>query len=435
MTHALHWLLAIEIVGVVVFAAAYRSLDHYIYWLGGQAVTDGIGLYSERHSGLWFTNTPFMAVLFAPMAELPLTVARMAWQLASVAAFAWACASALRLAGRRPTRTAVAAAVALGLLLEPVWHSLFLGQVNLFLLALVLADVQRASEGRRAGIGIGVAAAIKITPAVFIVLLLMAGRFKAAMTAAGAFVLCTAAAYLVNPAASRLYWLDTFYDTSRVGVPYISNQSPHGAAARILGGVDQIGSWYQAVPLAIGVLGLAVAALWAHRDDWLAAAAVTGVTGLLVSPISWSHHWVWALPALLVLVRTGDRALALGGFLLFLLAPPWWTPRDGGPDEYGFHGVLTAVANSYALAGLAFLLFMAALLRTRSSTGYGTGPGSGSPETFSRVLGPDFRSTVLRVGRRSSLVAGQRPGRANRARTKGRVSAWERVRAPLWSVR
>ncbi|MEO3784088.1 glycosyltransferase 87 family protein [Actinocorallia sp. B10E7] len=359
---------AIEIVGIVVFSAAYRSLDHYIYWLGGQAVTDGTSLYSERHSGLWFTNTPFMAVLFAPMAALPLTAARMVWQLASVAAFAWACVSALRLAGRRPTRSAVAAAVALGLLLEPVWHSLFLGQVNLFLLALVLADVQRVSTGRRAGIGIGIAAAVKLTPAVFIVLLLAAGRVRAAMTAAGTFVLCTATAHLITPDASRLYWLHTFYDTSRVGVPYISNQSPYGALARILGGVDHIGAWYQAVPVVFGILGLTLAALWARRGDWLAAAAVTGVTGLLMSPISWSHHWVWAVPALAVLVRTGDRALALGGFLLFLLTPPWWTPHDGGPDEYGFHGVLTAAANAYLLAALAFLLFMAALLRPRASS-------------------------------------------------------------------
>ncbi|GAA0943775.1 glycosyltransferase 87 family protein [Actinocorallia libanotica] len=366
--HAPYWLLAIEIVGVVVFAAAYRSLDHYIYWLGGQAVTDGTQLYGERHSGLWFTNTPFLAVLFAPMSELPLTAARMAWQSAAVAAFAWACVSALRLAGRRPTGRTVAAAVALGLLLEPVWHTLFLGQVNLFLLALVLADVRRVSEGRRAGLGIGVAAAIKITPAIFVVLLLAAGRVRAAMTAAGAFVLCTAAAYLVNPDASRLYWSHTFYDTSRLGVPYISNQSPYAAAVRILGGVDEVGAWYQAVPLVLGVLGLAVAAAWARRGDWLAAAAVTGVTGLLVSPISWSHHWVWALPALAVLVRAGDRIPALGGFLLLLLAPPWWTPRDGGPDEYGFHGVLTAVANSYLLAGLAFLLLMAVRLRTRAAS-------------------------------------------------------------------
>ncbi|GAA3929529.1 glycosyltransferase 87 family protein [Actinomadura viridis] len=359
-------MLAIEFAGVVVFAVAYRSLDHYIYWLGGQAIMDGARLYQERLAGLWFTNTPFMAVLSMPMAALPLTVARTAWQLASVAAFAWACVTTLRLAGRRPSRSTVTAAVALGFLLEPIWHSVFLGQVNLFLLALVLTDIRRVSQGRAAGIGIGVAAAIKLTPAIFIVLLLAAGRVRAAVTAAATFVLCATAAYAVAPDASRLYWLHTFYDTSRVGVPYISNQSPYGAAVRILGGVDGVGAWFQVVPIAAGICGLAVAALWARRGDWLSAVAVTGTTGLLVSPISWAHHWVWVVPALAVLLRNGNRRSALAGYLLFLLAVPWWTPRDGGPDEYGFHGLLTFAANGYLVAGLAFLVHMAVRLRGTS---------------------------------------------------------------------
>lgn len=182
------------------------------------------------------------------------------------------------------------------------------------------------------------------------------------MTAGVTFVLCGLIGYLVAPGASRLYWLHTFYDTSRVGASYISNQSPYGAAVRIFGGVTHVGSWYQLVPLAIGIFGLTVAAVWARNDDWLSAAAVTGVTGLLVSPISWSHHWVWVLPALAVLVRDGGRVRALCGYLLLLLAPMWWTPRSGGPSEYGFHGLLTLVANCYLVAGLLFLAYMAGRL-------------------------------------------------------------------------
>ncbi|MGH3389521.1 MAG: glycosyltransferase 87 family protein, partial [Actinomadura sp.] len=140
---ALCGLLAIEVLVVVVFAATYDSLDFTIYWLGGHAITQDTRLYEEQLAAHWFTNTPFMATLFVPMAAIPLTVARVIWQLTSVAAFAWACTTALRLAGHRTSRRTVAAAVAVGLLLEPVWHSLFLGQVNLLLLALVLADVRR----------------------------------------------------------------------------------------------------------------------------------------------------------------------------------------------------------------------------------------------------------------------------------------------------
>ncbi|GAB2837357.1 glycosyltransferase 87 family protein [Actinocorallia aurea] len=356
---AAYAVLAVEVLAVLVFAVAYPSLDHHIYWLGGGALTDGTSLYTERHAGLWFTNTPFMALLFAPASALPLTVARVLWQLGSVAALAWACVCALRLAGRPHSRASLAAAVALGLLLEPVWHTLFLGQVNLFLLALVLDDVRRVAEGRSAGIGVGIAAAVKLTPGIFIVLLFAAGRVRAAVTAGAVFLLCTGAAFAFAPEASRTYWTGTFLDTSRVGVPYIGNQSPIGAAARVLGGVAEIPDAYRLLPLALGIAAVAVAAAWARRGDWLAAAAVTGVAGLLVSPLSWTHHWVWALPALLVLARKSPRVAATAA-VLFLLAPPWLTPHDGGPAEYGLHGLLTVAANAYLAAALLFLAYMAA---------------------------------------------------------------------------
>jgi hypothetical protein len=47
------------------------------------------------------------------------------------------------------------------------------------------------------------------------------------------------------------------------------------------------------------------------------------------------------------------------GYLLFAVAPFWYTPHSGGPREYGFHGLVTLVANCYLIAGLAFLAYMA----------------------------------------------------------------------------
>ena len=96
-----------------------------------------------------------------------------------------------------------------------------------------------------------------------------------------------------------------------------------------------------------------------RRGDWLAAVTVTGTTGLLVSPISWAHHWVWVLPALVLLLRDGHRIAAGFGYLLFAVAPFWFTPHAAGPREYGFHWLVTLVANCYLLAGLAFLGYMA----------------------------------------------------------------------------
>ncbi|KAB2348275.1 glycosyltransferase 87 family protein [Actinomadura rudentiformis] len=355
--------LAIELAAIVCFSVMYDSLDFHIYMWGGEAVLDDERLYREQGLAHWFTNTPFAAVTFAPLATLPLVVARVLWQLSSVAAFVVACVAAMKLAGWRASRATVGGVVAAGLALQPMYQTFFQGQVNLILLALVLTDVLRASRdggARWVGVGVGVAAAMKLTPGIFIVFFLVAGRTKAAITAGMTFVCCTALGFVVAPGASWLYWTETFYDTSRVGVPYISNQSPNGAFARMLNGVDNVGAWYPVLQVALAVIGLGAAAVLARHDDWLGAAAVTGTTGLLVSPISWAHHWVWIMPALVLLVRGGRKARIAAGaaYVIFVLAPFWWTPHDGGPREYGFHGLMTLVANCYLVAGLAFLVFM-----------------------------------------------------------------------------
>lgn len=347
---------------VIGFAIAYRPFDLNIYLWGGSAVTHGMRLYLVQPHANWFTYPPFAAAVFTPLAALPALVVDVAWEIASVAALAWSCVLALKLAGWRPSNTIVAAVVAASFLLEPVYHTLYLGQVNLILLVLVMTDVWRTARGRTAGLGTGVAAAIKLTPAIFIVLFLLTRRSRNAAIAAGTFASCALLGYLVDPSASRLYWTRLFYDTARVNATYISNQSPYAAAARILGGVSHVGSWYLAIPLIIGVLGLAVAATLARRGDWLGAAAVTGTTSLLVCPISWTHHWVWIMPALIVLLRGGiaSQIAAACGYLLFVLAPMWWTPWSWTTSEYGFHGLVTLAANCFLIAGLAFLAYMTA---------------------------------------------------------------------------
>jgi alpha-1,2-mannosyltransferase len=359
----IYGVLAAEVAVVAAAAVAYNPLDFSIYLWGGEAVADDARLYLEQGYAHWFTYSPFAALVFAILAAFPAIAVRVMWQLASVAALAGSIAIALRLSGRRLVAAEVAAFTAAALLLEPVYHTLYQGQINLILMALALLDVWLVSQGRRAGYAIGIAAAIKLTPAIFVVMLLATGRrtaVRAALTVTATFLACGLAGFLVAPEASRLYWSGLFHDISRVGVPYISNQSPLGAAARIMNGVDHVGLWLAALSLAIGAAGLALAVAYARRNDWLAAAATTGVTGLLVSPISWTHHWVWVVPALIVLFHDGRRYAAAAGFLLFALAPLWWTPHFGGSAEYGLHGFVTLVANSYLLAGLGFLAYMAA---------------------------------------------------------------------------
>jgi alpha-1,2-mannosyltransferase len=354
--------LAVQVTAVLVFALVYQPFDLAIYLWGGRAVTHGLQLYAVQVRGNWFTYPPFAAALFTPLSLLPPVVVGVAWDLGSVAALAWSARACLRLAGYQPAAAVTAAVTAAALLLEPVYHTLYLGQVNVILLALVLADLRRVQQGRPAGIGIGLAAAIKLIPGLFIVFLLATRRVRDAVTASAVFAACAAAGYAINPAASRLYWTRLFDDTGRVSATYISNQTPYAALARILGGTSHVGPWYLAISAALGLAGLTAAARLAARRDWLAAAALTGVTSLLVSPISWTHHWVWALPALLTLLTRAAtpaaRLTTAAAYALFITAPMWFTPWANDSAQLGFHWALTLAANSFLLAGLAYLTWM-----------------------------------------------------------------------------
>jgi Glycosyltransferase family 87 len=355
--------LGVQVLAVLVFALVYRPFDLWIYLWGGRAVTHGLELYAVQVRGNnWFTYPPFAAALFTPLTALPPVLVGVGWELGTIAALAWSGRACLRLAGYQPAPAVTAAVTAGALLLEPVYHTLFLGQVNVFLLALVLADITRAAAARPAGIGIGLAAAVKLVPGLFIVFLLAIRRTRDAATAAAAFTACAAAGWAINPPASREYWTRLFDDTGRVSATYISNQTPYAALARILGGTSHIGGWYAAIAAALALTGLTAAARHATAGHWLDAAATAGITSLLVSPISWTHHWVWALPALLTLTlraaTPAARITTTAACLLFITAPMWFTPWAHDSGQYGFHYATTLAANSFLIAGLAYLTWM-----------------------------------------------------------------------------
>jgi hypothetical protein len=344
------------------FAIVYPPFDFGVYRWGGQVVTHGTMLYHGRTDSELFTYPPFAALLFTLVAAVPAVAGRLLLELVSLLALVAAAHLTLALAGYRASWQVTGGVVVLGMTLEPVYHTFFLGQLNLILLALILLDVWRLATGRPAGVLIGLAAAVKLTPLIFILLLLLAGRARAALAATLTFAACVMLAYLAAPGDSRIYWQrHLFADTGRMGAAYISNQSPYAAILRISGGTVRLGNWFVMISLALGLAGLVIATLLARQGDWLGAATVTGTTGLLVSPVSWTHHWVWILPALFILIQGGRRSkvAAVCGYVLFVVAPLWFTPWHFGSAQFGFHGLTTLVANCFLLAGLLFLGYMA----------------------------------------------------------------------------
>jgi alpha-1,2-mannosyltransferase len=102
----------------------------------------------------------------------------------------------------RGLRLVLVAAVPLALCTEPVRQTLGFGQVNLWLFALVLLDlvVLGRTGSRWAGAGVGIATAIKLTPGLFIVYLLVTGQWRAARTATVTTAALTGGAFLLAPA-------------------------------------------------------------------------------------------------------------------------------------------------------------------------------------------------------------------------------------------
>jgi alpha-1,2-mannosyltransferase len=288
------------------------------YGAVGQWVHHGGGIYDYRVPGTTygFTYPPFAAVTMLPMALLGLRTAIAVGLLLNIAA---ALAVLYVLAApvlRRHGGHGWFGFAVLGCLLalfEPVRDTFSFGQVNLLLLALVLGDawlLAGAVRGRArwAGVGIGLAAAVKLTPALFIGLLLLARRPRAAAVATGVAAGGTALAAWAAPDASRFYWTEALRDTDRIGqLAYVSNQSLQGVLARLAQPAEP-----DRVVWALAVV--AVLCLWAWRasralrsGDTVAAFALTGLAACLVSPITWVHHLVWLLPALAVLADAGLR--------------------------------------------------------------------------------------------------------------------------------
>ncbi|MDQ1748120.1 MAG: alpha,2-mannosyltransferase [Frankiaceae bacterium] len=292
---AVAWLLAAAaLANALLYVASASPLfaDLQVYRLGLHHLgSGGSGLYDARavnHAP--FTYPPVAAVLLAPLGALSVPAAGAVMTALSLVALGFVARRCVP-----PGGPALPLLLALALVSVPVRNVLFFGQVGLLLLVLVAADLLDVTPRRMRGAFVGVAAAVKLTPLVFVPLLWLGGRRREALVATATAVLLSAVAAVALPSASATYWTDVLWQTDRVGdVTGPRNRSlwglvPHGGAGGML------------------LLGVAVAAVLvvayvragrALRDGGnVAALAVAGMASVAVSPISWSHHLVWLVPA------------------------------------------------------------------------------------------------------------------------------------------
>jgi alpha-1,2-mannosyltransferase len=200
---------------------------------------------------------------------------------------------------------------------EPVLRTIYLGQVNLVLMALILWDLcQPDTENSRwwKGFGTGIAAGIKLVPLIFIPYLLLARKFRQAAMALAGFVFSVLLGFVILPGDSSKWWFDgLFAQGGRTGfVAWAGNQSLDGFISRLSGSVNGGKHAWIAVAVVIGIIGVLVAARLDRRGYQVLGLLGAALTGLLVSPISWDHHWVWIAPGALVAGHYAVRAWRSG---------------------------------------------------------------------------------------------------------------------------
>ena len=362
---------------MAVLATRADAIDLQVYRGGGRAVLDGAPLYAGPvWGGLAFTYTPFAALLFTPLSFLSPGAATAGVAVLNSALLVGCAAACWRsaLPGRRRGQVLLLAAATSGVLLatEALHTTLYLGQVNLLVLALALWDLLGRDGRRTVGIGIGIAAGIKLTPLLLVAFLLTGGRFRAAGTAVAAFAGTVVLGFLLLPGQSATYWLHgTFADSTRVyqDVASTHNQSLRGLLLR--SGVPEQVAQLLWLAAAVAVAGgtFVVAARAARRGERLLAATLAGMCGATLSPWSWGHHWVWLLPLAVFLagmaIRPGagrSRVVWAAPAVLLPLTFPWVLALADPPDSTGEPAALGSGPLAFLLGNLYVLLFLVTLV-------------------------------------------------------------------------
>ncbi|GAA5181756.1 hypothetical protein GCM10023322_17170 [Rugosimonospora acidiphila] len=381
------------------FATRHGFFDLKVYYGATNYWAHGHGEiydYLKPLSKYGYTYPPFAALTMLPMAILPWTVTIIvsvaATVLVTLLIIYWFLRPVIARFNWTPWFTLAVAAI-LAAVFEPLRETVNFGQVNMLLVFLVVADLillvyDRPSAApnsparRWGGVGIGLATAIKLTPGVFILYLLLARKWRAAVVSIATTGAATLVAAIVAPHASLIFWSSAVFDTDRVGsLSYISNQSLEGVAARINPDQPSNVVW--------GLMIIAVLVVWVWQlrrslrlGDELAGLALTGVLGCLVSPVTWVHHLVWLLPAMLLLTARGLTAtgrrrtrlllLDLGLYVLLSSKLVWRFDNH-------FTGWGAILSDSYVIASVVLLVCLPLSAAGRPAASGDAGPAPSEP--------------------------------------------------------
>jgi alpha-1,2-mannosyltransferase len=362
-----------------------RQIGPYNAKLGAQPFP----LYDWTGTGnLNFTYTPFAALFFAAVSFIPWSVLPRIVQVANLIFLfiaAWCTMGALGYRDRRVRAGGALLGVAAGLLTEPFFRTLYLGQINLLLMAAIIWDLRQPDSRRLKGIATGLAAGIKLTPLIFIPYLVLTRKWRAAAVTTASFAFTIVLGFLILPRDSKDWWFNgLFIQDGRTGfVGWTGNQSLRAIATRLAGSInDGTVPWVLLVVI-VTVVGLLVAAQLDRAGHAMLGLLTAALVGLLDSPISWDHHWVWVVPAIVALLAIfapwpgnlwGVHNSGPGNFTQGLIWDGPYTPvttyvKYGDLPwfrEYHWSFLQGLAGNAYILVGIALLVLLTIVaLRSR----------------------------------------------------------------------
>lgn len=329
-------------------------VDLDVYILGGRTILSGGHIYDVAVHDLPFTYSPFAACLFVLFAVIPGAAAMAVLTTISVGCYATTLGIFARRLGLWSPHVVLLGIG--GATIEPFMRNILLGQINLVLIAMIVLDCLVVPAKWR-GILVGIATGTKIIPGIYVLYFLLKRDFAAAARACATFFATVALAAIVDPSDSWRYWTGGFASTGKFGTAALAgpdNQSLLGVWIRMIG--DHFAPTYVTALLCLlGVaLGLCVARGLISRQREPDAVVAVAVGSLLASPVSWTHHWLWIVPALLVcLARRRVLAMWLLGALFWL--GPIWLVHPGLGRVVVMNWWQQLVGAAYVIAGLALL--------------------------------------------------------------------------------
>ena len=346
---------------------APSTIDLQVYVYAVEDMLAGGDIYATTTPGwnLYFIYPPIAAVLMVPLAFGPYVFWQLAWTLGLI----WAQQSVLKRCGVPRGWKLGLVGVAVVIAMEPIRTTLGYGQVNTILMALVVADLlpvpgsRHRTPHRWQGTLIGLAAAIKLTPALFVIFALAVGKRRTALVAIASFVGCTAIGAIFQWSQTLAFWSGLAGGQTRTAPPiYTGNQSLLGVFHR-LGDDTSIVTTLLGLGFAgiVALLGTVVAAQWWADGEQVFAVALVGLCTCLASPLSWTHHYVWILPlgAAVVLRRSLPRWVRIlgGAWVVWVsLCLPLAVLPYGYDAERTYSPLQELVANLGPLLGVALII-------------------------------------------------------------------------------